>query len=148
MQAPSSFETLGRNEHMRVAIADPRLTTLGQKTRRLLEALGIWDDLQGRLDIASEARGVLDHVLNGQAEVGIIFGPDAVKEAQRVRVAVTSDEGMVQPTVHSMAMERYCPNRDLCEEFLSFIQTPEAQDVLKRLGYVSPVNEKGTLKIK
>jgi molybdate transport system substrate-binding protein len=90
------------------------------------------------MDVGSDTRSVLDHVLSGQADVGIVFGPDAAKESERVRVVGVSDSRIVRPTVHSMAMERYCPNRHLCEEFLDFTQSPDAQALLARLGYVAP----------
>jgi molybdate transport system substrate-binding protein len=138
VEAPSSFEELGKGAAYRIAIADPTLTELGRQTRQLLTSLGVADDIRGRLDVASDARGVLDHLLLGQADVGIIFGPDAVKEQERVRVVATAGKPNFEPTIHSMAMERYCPNRSLCEEFLVFIQSPEAQAVLKLLGYLSP----------
>jgi molybdate transport system substrate-binding protein len=80
----------------------------------------------------------LDHLLNGQADVGILFGPDAMQESQRIRIVAVSESGTIPPVIHSMAMERYCPNRALCEEFLNFIQSAEAQVELKRLGYAPP----------
>ncbi len=142
VEAPTSFEALG--EGWRVAIADPALTTLGRQSRDLLIESGLWDGLRGRLDIARDLRGVLDHVLHGQADAGIVFGPDAVRESQRVRVVAVSDVRSIAATVHSIAMERYCPNRRLCEEFLDYTQSPEAQAILTNLGYV-PVTarEKG-----
>lgn len=136
--APDSFEALVQNPSLRVAIADPSLTNLGQQSMELFKRLGMTEALQGRLDVAADARGVLSHLLNGHADVGILFGPDAGKERQRIRVIAISDERLQKPVLHSMAMERYCPNRTLCQEFLMYIQTPEAQSVLKQLGYGSP----------
>jgi len=141
VDAPGSFEALAQSAQVRVAIADPSLTSLGQKSVELLTRLGLADSLKGRMDVAADARGVLDHVLSGDADVGIVFGPDALEESQRVRIAAISDERLYKPTIHSMAMERYCPNRNLCQEFLTFIQTPEAQSVLKQLGYGSPIKQ-------
>lgn len=141
VEAPASFGDLGREARYRIAIADPVLTELGRQTRQLFDVLGISDDVKGRLDVASDARGVLDHLLYGQADVGIIFGPDAVMEQERVRVVATAADPNLRPTVHSMAMERYCPNRALCEEFLSFLQSPEARKVVKSLGYLPPVGQ-------
>jgi molybdate transport system substrate-binding protein len=139
VDAPGSFEALAQASQVRVAIADPSLTSLGQKSIELLNRLGIADSLKGRVDVAADARGVLDHVLSGEADVGIVFGPDAIEESQRVRIVAISDERLYKPTIHSMAMERYCPNRNLCQEFLTFIQSPDAQSVLKQLGYGSPI---------
>jgi molybdate transport system substrate-binding protein len=138
VDAPTSFEALATNETLRIAVGDPELTTLGQKTRHLLTVLGVWGRVERRLDKASDTRSVLDHLLNGDADVGILFGPDAVQESQRIRIVAVSERGTIPPVVHSMAMERYCPNRALCETFLVFIQSDEAQKELKRLGYVSP----------
>src|SRR5262245_4066543 len=138
VDAPTSFESLAERQGLRIAVADPTLTTLGQRSRELLSNLGILDSLKDRLNVGSDTRSVFDHVLSGEADVGIVFGPDASKESERVRTVAIADAKLARPTVHSMAMERYCPNRKLCEEFLTFIQSSEAQTVLARLGYVSP----------
>jgi molybdate transport system substrate-binding protein len=138
VEAPTSFGALGEGQNIRVAVADPMLTTLGQMTQQLFEALGLLDSLKGRMDIGNDTRSVFDHVLSGQADVGIVFGPDAARESERVRVVAVSDPRIIRPTIHSMAMERYCPNRRLCEDFLAFTQSPEAQAVLARLGYLPP----------
>jgi accessory colonization factor AcfC len=37
-----------------------------------------------------------------------------------------------------MAMERYCPNRDLCKTFLDYLQSAEAQSAVRRAGYGAP----------
>ena len=141
VDAPTSFEALGKNEALRIAVGDPDLTTLGQQTKQLLTTLGVWSSVEGRLDEASDTRSVLDHLLNGQADVGILFGPDAVQESQRIRIVAVSERGIIPPVIHSMAMERYCPNRALCEEFLGFIQSAEAQKELQLLGYASPSSQ-------
>ena len=88
-----------------------------------------------QLDLASDQSGILDHVLSGQADVGVMFGQDAVKFEQRVRIVATAPAGLYKPIPHSMSMERYCPDRPLCEEFLQFAISPDGQAVLKRLGY-------------
>ena len=138
VDAPSSFEALAQDTRIRVAVADPRLTVVGQKTNELLKALGIAEAMKGRLDVGTDAHAVLDHVLNGQADVGIIFGPDAYDTKGRVRVVAVASEQAIPPIIHSLAMERYCPNRPLCEEFLAFSQSPEARSILKGLGYGLP----------
>ena len=140
VEAPTSFESLANDPSLRIAIGDPDMTTLGQQTKQLLTALGVWGAVENRLDEATDTRSVLDHVLNGEADVGILFGPDAVQESQRIRIVAVAERDAISPIVHSMAMERYCPNRRLCEEFLNFIQSPEAQAELRRLGFASPAS--------
>jgi molybdate transport system substrate-binding protein len=131
-EAPTSFAGIQEGVK-RLAVADPDRTVLGRQTKDLLRVL----NFQGQLDVATDARGVLDHVLSGQADAGIIFGHEAVKEQERIRVAAVAESGY-EPTTHSMAMERYCPNRKLCEDFLTFAQSAEAQKILAGLGYLPP----------
>src|SRR5689334_18267323 len=78
VDAPSSFEAVAQDGRTRIAVADPKLTVLGQKTDEFLRALSGGQTWNGRLDVATDAKGVLDHLLNGNADVGIVFGPDAV----------------------------------------------------------------------
>lgn len=142
VDAPSSFEALAKDRRSRIAVADPKLTVLGQKTEEFLRALAggqsAWHD---RLDVATDAKGVLDHLLYGKADVAIVFGPDAAREAKRVRVTATAPEQFDRPVTHSMVIERFCPNRSLCEEFLAFIRTAEAETIIKELGYGVPKQE-------
>lgn len=140
LDAPASFEAVVQDGRIRIAVADPTLTVLGQKTDELLHALGAAETWKGRLDVATDARGVLDHLMNGKADAAIVFGPDAVRESNRVRVVAVVPETIDRPVIHSMAMERYCPNRSLCEEFLRFVRGADAQAIVKQLGYGVPGN--------
>ena len=136
VEAPESLEALAQGR-ARLAIAEQARKRLGAQTADMLRALGMEDALRGRLEMATDGRGVIDHVLSGQADAGIIFGDQAVAQQQRLRVVGVIDKGY-KPTVHSMAMERYCPNRQLCEEFLAYIQSAEAQRLVRQAGYAVP----------
>ena len=130
-EAPESFEALAQLESVRIAVAD-KSTRLGMETDRLMSTLGLKNR---QLDIANERDGILDHLLGGQADLGIMFGHDAARVRQRVRVLAVAPTGLYQPVLHSIAMERYCPDRMLCEEFLRYVTNPDGQSVLKQLGY-------------
>ena len=135
VDAPTSFESLAQDRHLRVAIADPGLTTLGKQTMQMLQSLGVAEALNDRLDVAADAPSLLDHLLHGKADVAIVYGPDAVQERERVRVVAASLDQIQQPLVHSMAILRSCPDRGRCQQFLSFLHSPEAHRALAELGY-------------
>ncbi len=140
VDAPSSFEAMAQDARIRIAVADPKLTVLGQKTDELLQALGGTAMWKGRLDVATDAGGVLDHLMNGKADAAIVLGPEAAREANRVRVVAVAPEKLDRPVTYSMAMERFCPNRALCEEFLAFVRGADAEAIIKQLGYGVPAN--------
>jgi molybdate transport system substrate-binding protein len=135
VEAPSSFDAVAADGRLRLAVADPHDTALGRETRELLETLGLVGALEGRVDVAADARGVLDHVLNGQADVGIVSGADAARERDRVRVVATAPGDRPASKTHSIAMERYCPDRARSGEFLRFIHTEAARAAIRQVGY-------------
>lgn len=141
VEAPASFEELAKNAALRVSIVDPKVNETGRLTRELLEGMGLADALKGRLDIAHDSSGVLDHVLHGQADVGIVLNPEAYRHQDRIRVVAQAPEGAHSRIVYEMAMERFCPDRRLCQEFLDFTRSPAAQAALKRLGYGVPAKD-------
>ncbi len=145
VEAPTSFDAMARDPRIRIAVADPTLTILGQKTATLMRAIGSEETWKGRLDVAADAKAVLDHLMNGQADAAVIYGPDAVREANRVRVAAVAPGHLDQPVTYSMAMERFCPNRTLCGSFLAFARSAKAQGILKALGYGIPQENMGRI---
>jgi molybdate transport system substrate-binding protein len=144
VEAPTSFEELGRNTALRVSIVDSKVSETGRVTKELLEGMGLDVALKDRLDVAHDSGGVMDHILHGQADVGIVRNTEVFRYGDRIRVAAEAPSGSHALIVYEVAMERFCPNRRLCEEFLAFTQSSEAQAVLKRLGYGSPVGGDGT----
>ena len=136
LEAPESLEAMSQGSS-RLAIAEPEKTSLGKQTQEALRAAGLASSFEGRLDEATDVRGVIDHVLAGQADAGLIYGHDALKVRERLRVVAILNKGYTR-TVHSMAMERYCPNRSLCTEFLEYIQSPDAQTLVRQAGYGVP----------
>lgn len=143
VEAPSSFEELGRNASLRVSIVDSKASETGRVTQELLDGMGLDSALKGRLDVAHDSSGVMDHILNGNADVGIVRNTEVFRYGNRIRVAAEAPAGSHSLIVYEMAMERFCPNRRLCEEFLAFAQAPEAQAALRRLGYGSPAGSNG-----
>ncbi|MBM4123606.1 MAG: molybdate ABC transporter substrate-binding protein [Nitrospira sp.] len=137
-EAPETFEALARDASLRVAIVDPAASQTGQVTQELLEGMGLVKALEGRLDIAHDSAGVLDHILHGQADVGIVRSTEVRRHQDRVRIAAEAPPASHAQIVYEIAMERFCPNRPLCQEFLVFTQSPEARTILKRLGYGVP----------
>ena len=144
VEAPESLEAFSRGSG-RLAVAEADTTTLGRQTLEALRGAGLASSFEGRIDEAADSRGVVDHVLVGEADAGIVYGHEALKDQQRLRVVATIEDGYT-PTTHSMAMERYCPNRALCTEFLAYIQSPEGHARVREAGYAVPRSQASQVK--
>jgi molybdate transport system substrate-binding protein len=138
--APTSFDALAADSGKRLAVADPAISELGLRTQAFLDRAKLSSLFHGRLDVAQDALGVVDHVVNGEADAGIILASDLARASGRVRPAAVSASDLHQPIVYHIAMERFCPSRRLCQSFLEFSQSREAADVLRPLGFGSPAH--------
>jgi len=64
VEAPASFEALAQDVHIRIAVADPKLTVLGQKTQEFLQVLGGPEAWKGRVDVATHGSAFAASVQN------------------------------------------------------------------------------------
>ena len=139
-----SFEEVLRLPSARLVVADPQVSELGHRTKIAFENLGGLGGTESRRITAHDAHGVLDRLAYGKADVGVLFEHQAVEAGQSVRLVAPVPEVVAPPIVYAMAMERFCPNRPLCREFLEFSRSPEARTILTRLGYGIPSDRAST----
>ena len=71
-----TFEDLASPEVTRVAIGNPKTVPAGQYARQALKNLNLWNRIEPRLVLAENVRQVLDYVVRGEVEVGMVYGSD------------------------------------------------------------------------
>ena len=123
---------------VRVVVADPEVSELGHRTKSALDQLRWSDAVTNRIIVAHDVRGVLDRIIHRQADAGILFEHQAVAAGPSLKIVAPLPRDVAPPVVYAMAMERFCPNRQLCQSFLDFSQSPEARTILAGLGYGVP----------
>ncbi len=70
-----------------IAMADPASVPAGRYARSALEAVGLWEGLQGSMVPASDVRAALAYVESGAVEAGIVYASDALM-TDRVQTSV------------------------------------------------------------
>jgi molybdate transport system substrate-binding protein len=85
----------------------------------------------------SDAQSVLAKVESGKADAGIVFSTDALSDAQRVRVIVIRPELNVTAE-YSIAVLTRSFNPRGAASFISFVMSPDAQEILREHGFLSP----------
>ena len=133
-----SLDDLRRNTTVRVVVADPEISELGHRTKSALDQLRWSDAVTDHIIISHDVRGVLDRIIHRKADTGILFEYQAVAAGPSLKIIAPLPEDAAPPVVYAMAMERFCPNRQLCQAFLDFSQSPEARTILAGLGYGVP----------
>lgn len=89
----SPVEELAGPQIQRIALGDPQTVPAGVYARELLERVNLWTRLQSRLVFAENVRQVLDYVMRGEVDAGIVYATDVAVAGGRVAVPRTAIAG-------------------------------------------------------
>ncbi len=129
----SSFDDL-KNVKGNIAIGDPESVPAGQYANESLHNLGIWDDVESKLSLATDVTAVLNQVAQGSADCGLVYATDA-KSTDEVKVICEAPEDSLKTIVYPVAPLKDSEHVDAANKFVEFLQTPEAQDVFVEYGF-------------
>lgn len=126
-------DTLGND---RLAIADPAHVPAGIYAEAALRTLGIWDAVSTKLAPATNVRSALRFVEQGAAPAGIVYRTDAMASS-KVEIVHPIPTDAYPPILYQAAVTSEF-DTPASREFLSFLQTEAAADVLRGYGFLRP----------
>lgn len=132
-----SFGDLARAEVNRVAIGNPKTVPAGQYAREALENLRLWNKLQPRLVLAENVRQVLDYVVRGEVEAGIVYASDVSASRAQIDVAARAPEPSHNPILYPIAIIRETSKRGIAQRFVDLTLSREGQAILGKYGFLS-----------
>ena len=129
----TSFEEL-KDVNGTIAIGDPESVPAGQYANESLHNIGIWDDVEPRLSLASDVTAVLNQVAQGSADYGIVYATDA-KSNNNVKVVCEAPKSSLKTIIYPVAPLKASQNDTATEKFMEFLQSQEAQQVFEDYGF-------------
>lgn len=120
----------------RLAIGDPNHVPAGVYAREALQALGLWEQVSGKLAQASNVRAALALVDRGEAVAGIVYETDAAI-TPRVRVVDSFPSAAMPRIVYPLAI---VGGRDTPEvrAVYEFLKSDEATAIFSKHGFTRP----------
>ncbi|QTD43293.1 molybdate ABC transporter substrate-binding protein [Sporosarcina sp. Te-1] len=131
---PNSFAAIDPSELQHLAIGEPESVPAGRYSKQVLEELGLWESLHGKLVFGSDVRQVLTHVEMGNADYGIVYSSDAAI-SKKVRVLATADEDWHAPIVYPGAVVKKTEHPEEAQAFLEFLTGEEGTIILRTYGF-------------
>lgn len=132
-----SFKDVERPEVRRLAVGNPKTVPAGQYARESLESVGSWAGLQPRIILAENVRQVLDYVVRGEVEAGIVFASDVPTAHGQVVVAARAPERSHNPILYPIAIVKDTAKRGIAQRFVDLALSNEGQAILSRHGFLS-----------
>jgi molybdate transport system substrate-binding protein len=135
---PISFHEVLPNRATRVAVADPRVSTLGEITARAFTKLDPAYKNRSQLLHGQHSDEIVNLVHTGKADVGIVYRADAINSG-KLRIIDEAPTGTSPPVQFGEAVVWTCRKASLgvAEEFLDFMMSPRIQKLLLKYGFDS-----------
>ena len=129
-----SLDDLTSADVSRIAIADSKKAIYGHVATEYLIKKGLWEQLQPKLLVVGTVPQVTAYVVSGEVDIGFINLTDALAIEHKVERVLPVDEHLYSPILIVAKRLQQSPHTRAADQFLAFLQTEEAQALLKQHG--------------
>lgn len=131
-----SVQDLTQQSVQKISIGTPGSVPAGKYAQESLTNLKLWDTLQPKFVFAKDVTQVLNYVETGNVEAGLVYKSDA-QGSTKVRIATTVPADSHKAIVYPAGVVAATKNKQAAEDFLKYVQSPEAQQVFVKYGFQS-----------
>ncbi|HEX8286690.1 MAG TPA: molybdate ABC transporter substrate-binding protein [Pyrinomonadaceae bacterium] len=130
------FSDLSGSEISKIAIGNPKTVPAGQYTEQFFERNNLKNSLQQKLILAEDVRQVLDYVVRGEVDAGIVYATDARVAGEKVHVAATAPNDSHAPILYPIAIIKDSAQKQSAQDFINLVLSAEGQAVLQKYGFI------------
>ena len=116
-----------------LAMANVDAVPAGKYGKAALSALGVWDEVKGKVAQAENVRAALALVATGEAPFGIVYRTDAAAD-DKVKIVAVFPENTHPAIIYPAALTAEANTADAAE-FLAFLDTQQARELFEKQGF-------------
>ncbi len=131
----TNFSELAEAKVQKIAVGNPKTVPAGQYTEQLFKKNNLKNALQEKLILAEDVRQVLDYVVRGEVDAGVVYATDAGIADGKVRVTATASESDHEPISYPIAILKDSQQKQSAKQFMDLIFTADGQKILQKYGF-------------
>ena len=135
--AIASFTDLTKPEVKKIAVGNPKTVPAGQYTEQTFNKLQLLPNIKSKLIYAEDVRQVLDYVVRGEVDAGIVYSSDVLSGGAKVKEVVRAPEDSHDPILYPIAIVKDTKRKDAAQKFIDLVLSAEGQRILAKHGFVS-----------
>jgi molybdate transport system substrate-binding protein len=135
--AVSSFADLNKAEVKKIAVGNPKTVPAGQYTEQTFSRLKLLPQLKSKLIFAEDVRQVLDYVVRGEVDAGVVYSSDALSAGAKVKVAARAAGDSHDPILYPIAIVKESQQKEAAQKFIDLVVSAEGQSILTKHGFVT-----------
>lgn len=127
---------LGKGSYEKIAYADPKLAPYGLAAQETLQALKLWDKVQGKLVTGESITQTYQFAASGNAELAFIALSQITKDGKVSEGSYWVVPGdMYNPIKQSAVQLSAAKDKAAAQAFLKFLKGGKAQAIIRSFGY-------------
>lgn len=130
-----NFDGLSDLKVQKIAVGNPKTVPAGQYTEQFFEKSNLKNALQSKLIFAEDVRQVLDYVVRGETDAGIVYATDAKSAEGKIKIIATASETDHDPILYPIALVKDGKQKQSAKEFLDLVLSAEGQAILPKYGF-------------
>lgn len=139
----SSLADLARTDVRRIALGNPKTSSVGKFAAEALKNTRVDDNLKSRYVFGDHSGAVVDLVAAGEAEVGLVYRTDAIRN-KKIHILSELPADTHAPILYGLGTVWTSKHPSLAKRFHEFIISPSIQDILKSYGFDRPTSDQHT----
>jgi molybdate transport system substrate-binding protein len=136
-----AFGDLAGPDIKKIAVGNPKTVPAGQYTEQLFDKFDIKNAVQPKLVLAEDVRQVLDWVVRGEVDAGIVYATDARAAGEKVRIAATAPNDSHAPILYPIAIVKTSRQKQAAQAFIDLVESTDGMAILQKYGFTA-VSEK------
>jgi len=121
----------------KIAIGNPKTVPAGVYASELIDRMNLQSQLESRLVLAENVSQVLDYVVRGEVDAGIVYVTDVQVAAGKVVVAARAPQEDYSPILYPMAVVRGGSHAAAAKAFENLVLSPEGAQILTKHGFLA-----------
>jgi molybdate transport system substrate-binding protein len=117
-----------------LAIPEPNVAPYGHAARLVFDNLGVWSALEGRIVTGQNVGQTFAMIETGNAQLGLVALSQALAYDGQASYLVVPSE-LYDPIRQDAILLRRAVENTAAHEFLAFLKTPAAAEIMGRYGY-------------
>jgi len=135
--AITAFSDLSKPESKRIAVGNPKTVPAGQYTEQTFKSLKLLPDIQSKLIYAEDVRQVLDYVIRGEVDAGVVYSSDVLSAGFKIKTVTRAPDDSHDRIVYPIAIVKDSRHPEAAQKFIELVLSAEGQQILAKHGFVS-----------
>ncbi|MEN8121817.1 MAG: molybdate ABC transporter substrate-binding protein [Bacteroidota bacterium] len=124
------------NENYRIVIGNPNRGSIGKKTKKILDKIGIFDKIKNRTEyLPTDSRGLIEALKNDKADIVINWYATSTwgENKDFVEVLDIESEFIIEEKLY-IGLILYSQHPEIAKKFMEFASSEKGKEIFKKYG--------------